>query len=370
MIFSMLRSTFGVFFLLSLVLPAALAAEDVYVNAQVPWHPAVLDAQGRLLAWYQPDKNLGYDKVLHLGWDFIEHKVPRDTRHGTGLKIYLINSVFDGKTLQGANWQHNPAMVFASFVDSLMGWYPYSGDQEAVAAVREMLDHQLAHGTTPADWDWPGVPFATNDKNNPDYGRNIRGMPRDFYGGFETDKVGELGIGYCLFYELTGEQKYLTAAIRCADALAAHVRVGDETHTPWPFRVNARDGSVINGEEFGGMIVAPVRLFSELIRLREGQFEKYTRARKLAWDWILKFPMRNNQWSGYFEDVVKDTNNVNQASPTMTAYYILASPDPSALDSHWTGDVGHLIDWVRQKFGRGPYFGAWAIDEQGRPPDY
>src|ERR1039458_10524762 len=50
MIFSMLRSTFGVFFLLSLVLPAALAAEDVYVNAQVPWHPAVLDAQGRLLA--------------------------------------------------------------------------------------------------------------------------------------------------------------------------------------------------------------------------------------------------------------------------------------------------------------------------------
>src|SRR5581483_12423597 len=91
----------GAAFAACLTLPWALSAEDVYVNAQVPWHSVVLDGQGRLLAWHQPEKNLGYDKVLHLGWDFIEHKVPVDTRHGTGLKIYLINSVFNGKTLQG-----------------------------------------------------------------------------------------------------------------------------------------------------------------------------------------------------------------------------------------------------------------------------
>ena len=75
-----------------------------YVNAQLPWHAPVVDSHGKLLAWYEPDKNRGYDKVLHLGWDFIEHKVPNDTRSGTGLKIYLINAVFDGKTLQGTNW--------------------------------------------------------------------------------------------------------------------------------------------------------------------------------------------------------------------------------------------------------------------------
>jgi len=152
--------------------------------------------------------------------------------------------------------------------------------------------------------------------------------------------------------------------------LASHIRAGDETHTPWPFRLNAQSGVVINGEEYGGMIVAPVRLFSELIRLNQGQVEAYTHARKVAWDWILQYPMHNNRWSGYFEDVVKDTTNVNQACPTMTAYYILASPNPNVVDVHWTGNVGHLIDWVRQKLGRGPYFGAWAIDEQGRPPDY
>ena len=353
---------------LALTFSVRARAATNYVNSELPWHEATLDSQGKLLAWYHPEQNLGYDKVLHLAWDFLEHKVPNDPK--TGLKIYLVNAVFDAKTHLGVNWQGNPASTFGQFVDSLVAWYPYSGDEEAIGVVRSMLDHQLAHGTTPADWNWPDVPFATNDKNNPEYGRGIRGTPKGFYGGIETDKIGELGIGYCLFYELTGEQKYLTAAIHCADALAAHVRPGDETHTPWPFRVNAQDGSVINEEEYGGMIVAPVRLFSELIRLNQGQAENYTQARKIAWGWILRYPMRNNRWSGYFEDVTKDTANVNQACPTMTAYYLLSSPNPQALDAHWTGDVGHLIDWVRQKFGRGPYLGAWGIDEQGPPPDY
>lgn len=353
------------------LLPAAISAQN-YVNSQLPWHDAVLDGQGKLLAWNHPDKNLGYDKVMRLGWDFLEHKVPNDTRHGSGLKIYLINAVFDAQTLQGSNWQGNPASTFGQFVDSLTGWYPYSGDTDAVRLVRTMLDYQLAHGTTPADWDWASVPFATNCDDQPEYGRCIRGMPLEFYGGIETDKLGELGIGYALFYEMTGDRKYLDAAIHCADALAKHVRAGDAEHTPWPFRVYAKTGEVINGEEYGGMIVAPVRLFSELIRLKAGDFTKYTAARDTAWKWIMDYPLNSgsrawDKWSGYFEDVQKNTENVNQASPTMTAYYILSAQDPALVDKQWSTHVGHMIDWVRHKFGRGPYFGAWAIDEQGTP---
>jgi hypothetical protein len=351
-----------------LIATCATAKENNFVNSELPWHDAVLDSQGKLLAWYHPEQNLGYDKVLHLGWDYMEHKVPDDPK--SGLKVYLVNAVFDAKTSLGTNWQGNPASTFGQFVDSVVAWYPYSGDEEAIAVVRSMLDHQIAHGTTPANWAWPKVPFATTRKNDPEYGRAIRGMPVDFYGGIETDKVGEIGIGYVLFYELTGDRKYLDAGIACADALAAHIRPGDETHTPWPFRLDAHTGNTIADEEYGGMIVAPVRLFSELIRIKERNVAKYEPARKTAWDWIMKYPMQNNRWSGYFEDVGKDTTNVNQALPTMTAYYILTSPDPAAIDPHWVGDVGHLLDWVRHKFGRGPYLGAWAIDEQGAPPDY
>jgi hypothetical protein len=354
------------------IFPLTAVAEDVYVNAQVPWHPVVLDAQGKLLAWHQPDKNLGYDHVLRLGWDFIEHRVPVDTRHNTGLKIYLINSVFDGKTLQGLNWQHNPAMVFASFVDSLVGWYPYSGDEESVKVVREMLDHQLAHGTTPADWEWPGVPFATNCDDEPDYGRCIQDMPREFYGGIETDKVGELGTGYALFYQLTRERKYLDAAIRCAQALAKHVRTGDAEHTPWPFRVDARTGVTLALEEYGGNVAGSLRLFDELIRLNAGDAAAYEKARAIAWRWMLDHPFNRNspawnKWAGYFEDVPRHTDDLNQLTPMIAAYYILAREDPAEIDQQWMSHVGRLLDWVRIKLGRGPFFGAQAIDEQTTP---
>ena len=350
-----------------------------YVNSELPWHDAVLDSGSKLLAWHGAEKNLGYDHVLHLAWDYMEHKAVTDPRNG--LKVYLINSTFDAKTGLGGYWQHNPASTYGQFVDSLVTWYPYSGDKEAEGVVRTMLDYQLAHGTTPANWEWSSVPYATSCSSDLDYGKCLQDVPRNYYGGIETDKLGELGIGYVLFYEFTGEKKYLTAGIQCADALAKHIRPGDETHTPWPFRVDAQTGVVIGASgdggasaanEYGGMVVASVRLFAELIRLKAGNVTQYEQSRKLAWDWILKYPMHNNRWIAYFEDVPHGPgdNNANQAIPTMTAYYILSQNDPSSVDPNWIGDVGHLLDWVKQHYGRGPYFGAWGIDEQGPPPDW
>ena len=121
-----------------------------------------------------------------------------------------------------------------------------------------MLDYQLAHGTSPAGWAWSRVPFPTACAGERSYGRCLAGCRGDFYGGIETDKVGMLGLGYLLFYELTGERRYLRAAVATGDALARHVRAGDATHTPWPFRVNARTGAVLDGAQFGGLVVGPV----------------------------------------------------------------------------------------------------------------
>lgn len=378
---------------ISLAIPL-LAAETLsaqeYVNAGLPWHEAVLDPQGRLLAWYHPEKNLGYDKFLRLDWDFLEHRVP--DQGNTGLKVYLVSSVFDGDTLQGPRlgWQHDPAGLYAHMVDLLLGWYGYSGDSEAVPVVQSMLDYQLAHGTTPGNWEWASVPYATSCDNALEYGgcfwdnggnsSNLAGIVesntgkfnRDNKVGIESDKVGELGLGYVLFYKMTGERKYLDAAVKCGQALAKHIRPGDATHTPWPFRLNARTGQVINGEEFGGMIVAPVRLFDELVRLDVAGAESFHKARDIAWNWILhnqlsKSGPARDRWTGYYEDVSRNTENVNDLSPMITAYYILSQDDPATVDPAWREDVGRLLDWDREVLGRGPFFGAWAIDEQ-QPP--
>jgi len=238
--------------------------------------------------------------------------------------------------------------------------------------MREMLDYQLAHGTTPADWEWANVPFATSCLDDKEYGRCIQDMPREFYGGIETDKIGELGLGYVLFYELTGERKYLDAGIHCADQLAKHIRPGDATHTPWPFRVDAHTGIPIDEEEYGGMIVGPVRMFDELLRLGASDSASFRKARDMAWKWLMDNPLNKDsaawdKWSGYYEDVLKDIVNVNDMTSIMTAYYILSHEDPSVVDPEWKHHVGHLIDRSRVLLGRGPFFGAWAIDEQLRP---
>jgi hypothetical protein len=355
----------------AVLVPAVLSSSEP-VQAHLAIHHAIRDAKGRILAWYRPDQAFGYDHVMRLGWQFIESKVPRDHKWGTGLPVQLVSSVFDGDTKQGSYWQHNPASLYAQFVDSLVSWHAYSGDDTAVAMVKEMLDYQLAHGTTPPGWDWPGVPFATACAGDADYGRCLAGLPRSYYGGIETDKVGELGVGYVQFYELTGDRRYLDAAIAAADALARHVRPGDASHTPWPFRVDARTGNVLAGKDYGGMVVAPVRLFDELIRIGEGDVASYGRARSLAWSWILNNPLNPRsrayrKWTGYFEDVDGNEQNLNQASPTMTAYYLLTRPDPGAVDPAWRAHARDLLEWVRSYFGRGPYMGAWAIDEQHAP---
>ena len=184
--------------------------------------------------------------------------------------------------------------------------------------------------------------------------------------------MSELGVGYTLFYELTGERKYLEAAVHCADALARHVRPGDDDHTPWPFRLDARTGATLAREEYGGDVASSARLFDELIRINAGDAGAYKTARDTAWTWVLKHPLSRNskawdKWSGFFEDVSYATDNVNQFLPDLTAYYILSRDDPAAVDPDWLSHVGHLIDWVRLRFGSGPFFGAWAIDEQGTP---
>ena len=324
-------------------------------NTRLNGHRVVLDSQGKLLSWVEPQER-AYDHVVRLGWDFILNKVPVESN---GLKSYLTYATFDPATLHGTDWPHDPAGLYAMFVDCALGYYAYSGDSAVIDRVREMLNYQLAHGTTPADWDWASVPYSSSDPGVREYSgaddskycrhegdKDHCGRGDGRY-ALEPDKAAELGVGYLKFYEMTGEQKYRDAALACAGALAGHARPGDLTRSPWPFRVFAHTN--VAREEYSAQVIAAIKLFDELGRLGLDGAGDYSRARKIAWNWLMKYPMKNNIWSAYFEDIPFDTDllNWNQYSPLETARYLLQHPE---ADPDWRRHSEGLIAWVEHTF--------------------
>jgi hypothetical protein len=51
----------------------------------------------------------------------------------------------------------------------------------------------------------------------------------------------------------------------------------------------------------------------------------------------------------------------------MTALDLLTHDAPATLHPHWLRHSRSLVEWVQTSFGRGPFHGAWAIDEQLAP---
>ena len=361
---------FFIFPALIMAVTGSLIAQDTIAS-----HKVFRDREGGLLSWYKPQvPGAAYAHVVKLASEFIK-TVPVEPV--SGLKLYMVHADFNGpnqdenysKGISGTDWMPNPACVFAGFVQSLaLDYRVFSGDDSYLALVRECLDHMLENGTTPSDWPWPNCPYASADPRS----RVYQGATKweDIRRGdglhcLEPDKVGEMGIAYLKFYEITEEEKYLKAATDCADALAKNVRNvlpernisanNFDSRSPWPFRVNARTGVVV--DEYTSNVVEPVRLFDELVRIRgrigldSAKVESYKKARSLAWDWLFakNGPMKTYIWNGYFEDIPSDPKVQNrvQITPMETARYILQHPE---YDPNWKTDVPALINWVASVF--------------------
>jgi hypothetical protein len=330
-------------------------------------HAVRVDAGRKLLPWLE---GATYAEIAGLAWHALETKfTPQDN----GLETWLGYSRFDPETFDGIAWPHNPAGLYAMLVDSALLWYAFSGDGAAVDLARKALDYQIAHGTTPADWDWARCPYASAGAGDAAYqgaddewcdfcGRG------DGIGVIEPDKVGELGFAYVRMFELTGDGRYRDAAVACADALVKHVRTGDATQSPWPFRVYARTN--VPREEYSANVVGSIELFDELGRLSVGDVSAYKRARSMAFEWLMRVPMTNDAWSGYFEDIdihSDPAENPNQYSAMRTARWLLAHKE---ADPAWREHVAHLLAWAVRTFGadtateRGLQWGATVMSEQ------
>jgi hypothetical protein len=310
-------------------------------------HQVRLDAEEGLLPWAT------YDQVVWLAMEFIR-RCPVDPR--TGLPWYLAYSCFWTDPLRPTDWPDNPAGKFAMAVETLVRFYPYSGEDWFTDVVRTMLKRLIAYHT-PSSAAWPQVPFASAE---PVFG-NYFGARADGHQVTEPDKVAQAALGYVLFFQQSGEEEFLDPACRCADVLAEKALPGDQDHSPWPFRVDVRSGAVV--EVYTSHVLPAIRLFDALIKLGLDKNGRYQETGEKAWCWLMEFPIQNQCWKGYFEDIRLDPENENrdQYSALETAKYLLQNQD---RDPDWMLHAREIIEWVEGTFGADPFYQAIPIHEQ------
>jgi hypothetical protein len=324
--------------------------------------PVALDARGKLLPWPMPD-NIGYSYSSHVlsQWTILWDQYNRQRLHYYHCCFDIDRNTYE--LIPDQKWANSTGYLRAMLQGFIERLYPYTGDARMLTFLEDFFDYELEHGTTPVDYAWAGVPYASADPGARDY----KGWSSHGIDYIEPHVVGEDGYAYLRLYEMTGNTKYLQAAIRCANALVKNYKKGDETHSPWPVRCYAKDGST-RGEKpmgpYSANVIEPIMLFDELIRLQQGSVADYARTRRNAWLWFQTYPLVNNVWVGYFEDVVPSMENMNQVIPLEFARYVLLHPDK---DPQWRQHARKLIEWVKStpKWPKYIVHGATVTTEQG-----
>lgn len=330
-------------------------------------HPVQLDANGKLLPWPMAD-DIGYSYSSYL---LSQWAVLWDQYNRQRLPYFYCCFDYDRTTFELApdrHWVNSTAYLRAMMEGFIERLYAYTGNPRTLIFLESLADYELEHGLTPENYAWSQVPYTSA---NPGAAR-YSGWSNHGEDYLEPHVVGEDGFAYLRLYELTGNTKYLRAAIRCADALVKNLRSGDESHSPWPVRCYARDGKSETTPPMGpysANVIEPIMLFDELIRLKQGDVSDYERVRSEVWEWFRKYPLTNNVWVGYFEDVVPSMGNMNQVIPLEFARYVLLHPEK---DPQWREHSRQLIEWVKTtpKWPKHMVHGATVTTEQGNGVEF
>jgi hypothetical protein len=326
-----------------------------------------VDAAGKLLPWPMAESTgYSYPAYFLSQWAVLQDQMERQRLPYFYCCFAIEPGTYELRPDKG--WANSTGYLRAMMEGFVERLYPYTGDRHEVELLEQFFDYEMAHGTTPIGgpgdgYQWAGVPYPSGDPGAAEYrGWSAHGV--DFV---EPHVVGEDGYAYLRLWEMTGEERYLKEAIRCAEALKKNYVAGDAVRSPWPYRCHAKDGSLEGGKGMFGYsanVVEPVMLLDELIRLGKGDVAGFTRVRDGAWKWLMEYPMKNNVWVGYFEDVTASMDSMNNVIPLETARYLLMHPEK---DVEWKEHARGLIEWVKTtpKWPKYEVHGALVTTEQG-----
>jgi hypothetical protein len=314
-------------------------------------HAALFDGSGRLIPWRSWATALDLEMKFYQTCP-LDHGYPR----------FACETFLDGEwTPSAARSDTIPTTQNGMGIISYLKFYELRDRREAeyLESARLMGDYLLHEALTPADSEYPSFTRSTGKRAQfpqpPDAGSQAD-RPYET----QPDKGGIGGYALIELFEATGDSRYFEQALHNARVLAAHQAAGDAASSPWPFRVDYRDGTA-RGPISGNMVYI-LRLYDSLAKLGVTEFSAQ---RTALWGWIKQHQIPSAAGNGalfaqFFEDHDTPTNRTAWA-PLNLARYLLEERE--ALDPDWRADAGCLIEFIRQNFTHRE-FGVRVCHEQ------
>ncbi|HZK63299.1 MAG TPA: hypothetical protein VFC34_04090, partial [Puia sp.] len=207
-------------------------------------HKVVLDGQSKIISWISP-QSLAYDRFLRDRWNFIFKGIPDcpGPAPRSDYPQYYFYCAYKDQKMIPDTWMNDVGEKIPNWFESARLYYQYTGDRRALDIITGMINYTIDHGTSPAGFAWPGFPYTTTNAGDTLF-RGFTNSKKLVLHEVQVDHAGDMGYAYYKLYLYTGNEKFKTAAVRVADALAAHARIGSATQSVWPYRVVMKDGRI------------------------------------------------------------------------------------------------------------------------------
>jgi hypothetical protein len=326
--------------------------DTLLVSDTIQYHPVRVNKTDRsILPWFSADPGTSYDTVLMLVWNFWNNM----ETDSNGLKYYMNHQVWKPEHDMRGLGGDQISMALSSW--TLL--YAYTGFPAIIDNMKYLADTYLERSLSAPGDAWPDIPYPYNTKV---HSGRYDGDMRNGKDIAQPDKAGTFGYELTRLYEMTGDQKYLDAAVKIASTLMKHMQAGDEKKSPLPFRVNAKTGetgSLFDNQGSGKRMepalytsnwTGTMMLFEELITLQAPDKAQYEKSFNTLLQWMKTYPLKTNKWGPFFEDVPGWSDT--QTNAITFAMFILQHPD---LFPRGKDEVKAILDWTYKELGNHEY---------------
>ncbi|SRR5579871_36543 len=330
------------------------------------YHPIQTDDKGKIIPWYDKDPGTAYNHIIDIVWNFWD-----TMRHDmNGLPYYMNHQVWnpDFNDPRGIGGDQ-----FAMALSSWRLYYAYTGNERVKANMNFIADYYLTHSLSAADAKWPDLPFPYNSFI---YSGFYNGDMRAGENILQPDKAGSFGLELVHLYKIGENYLYLDAAVKIANTLCAHIKEGNINYSPLPFKVNPYTDTIGLLKHFHTGIwkdtagytsnwAPTMQLLLDLAALGKGDVKVYTASFNKLLSWMKSFPMKENKWGPFFEDV--DEWSETQINAMTWARFIMEHRE---YFPDWKKDVQKIISWVHQNFANDSWkkYGVVVTNEQSVYP--